>query len=87
MFQPEINPDSDFPARMSCQDLVDMLVSLGMTAVYVTTENYRPALARLDKNTVLVHIGSEGEDVTLLGDNEIDHVRFRFRHNGEHIRA
>jgi hypothetical protein len=73
--------------KMACQDLVNMYVSLGLSALYVTDANYGLAFKTLDKKTVLVYIHSEGEDVILLGDNEIDTVRFKFRHNGEEIRV
>lgn len=72
---------------MACQPLVDMYVSLGLSALYVTDANYSMAFKTLDKHTVLVYIHSSGEDVVLLGDNEIDTVRFKFRNNGEPIRV
>jgi len=76
-----------FPIRMPCQDTVDMFVKLGLSAVYVTPEHYEKAMLALDKNTVLVYIHSDGEDVILMGDNLIDVVKFKFRSNGSHIRA
>lgn len=88
-FGPLLHVSTSMPdiQRMACQDLVDLYVSLGLNALYVTDANYGLAFRTLDKKTVLVYIHSEGEDVVLLGDNEIDTVRLKFRNNGEPVRA
>ena len=88
-FGPLLHVSTSMPdaQRMACQDLVDMYVSLGLSALYVTDANYGVAFKTLDKHTVLVYIHSNGEDVILLGDNEIDTVRFKFRHTGEPVRV
>lgn len=72
--------------RMPCQALVDMLIEHGMTAVYTTAGAFRDTLKAMDKDTVLIYAHDRGEDVILLGDNEIDHVTFKFNPYGERIR-
>lgn len=75
------------PEKMACEPLVHQLVAGGLVARYVSDEGqYRHELANLDRLTVLIYVRDGGEDVILLGDNEIDHVRFRYRPGRASIR-
>lgn len=58
--------------------IVDELVKCGMTAVYCTDANYERLVVQMDRNTVLIYSHDSGQDVILLGENGIDHVRFKF---------
>lgn len=59
--------------------IVDQLVKLGMSAVYCNDANYSKLVTQMDRNTVLVYAHDSGEDVILLGENGIDHVRLKFQ--------
>jgi len=70
-------------APLRCQSLVNELIMEGMTAVYVNNQKtYSHAFNSLKITEVLIWIHKNGEDVVLLGDNEIDVVRFKFHKTG-----
>lgn len=70
------------PGPMEVQKIVDILVDGGWCAVYTSdTIVLNSHLQHMDKNTVLCHTHDDGEDLILIGDNEIDTVRIKFRNN------
>ncbi len=75
-----------FKTELDYQKLVNLLILHGMEAQYVTNTTYSSAVSQLNTKTVLVYIHGSGEDVILMGDNEIDVVRFKFRKGRRGIR-
>ena len=74
-------------SNIHCEDLVEVFLSLGLTARYVTHVTYLIAINNLDVFTFLVYTHEGGEDIILIADNLIDLVRFKFHRDGSPIRG
>lgn len=67
---------------LKIQEIADILIDGGWSALYISDRTVLSSvLQTLDKNTAICYTHDEGEDLILLGDNEIDHVRIKFRNN------
>lgn len=67
---------------LKVQEIADILIDGGWSALYISDRTLLSSMMQtMDKNTVICYTHDEGEDLILLGDNEIDQVRIKFRNN------